>query len=87
LCFKNKILDDAGRDGGYGERIPLGSFSPDDLRGPDGISGHYTLVAPKYRWPNKTLIYAYDPVLSNHSKSKTKFPLFDFSLLKMLVTF
>jgi len=46
----------------------MGHFSPEDMRDPSGISGHYTLSAPKYRWPNKTVYWSYDPVLSNFSK-------------------
>jgi len=62
------LIDGAGRAANRPETIALGDFSPDDMRAPDEISGHYTLVSSKWRWPNKIIVWGYDPLLSNFSK-------------------
>jgi hypothetical protein len=56
-------------DTGRAYKKPLASISPDDMRGPQGeITGLYTLVSLKERWPNATVYWEYDAALSNFSE-------------------
>jgi len=50
------------RYGNPNYKRPLGNIWPDDMRGPKGqkISGMYTIVGPKERWPNATVPWEFD---------------------------
>lgn len=52
------------------------------MRGPDGeITGLYTLVSPKMRWPNAIAYWEYDAELNNFSEIYYLLTYFDHDLL------
>jgi len=66
MLFVNKL-------GGANLEGFVGDISPDDMRRPEvgqagAISGQYTKVVSKYRWPDKTVVWEFSPLLSNFSK-------------------
>jgi len=55
--------------GAIGRQVFIGDIWPDDTRDRNQkISGIYALVAPKYHWPNGTVVWDFDPLLWNISK-------------------